>query len=185
MSTNRPPPSVESTTFRAPVRMTTYVLYIVGDLYFQAPRRVWSQAASRAGVTNFGYLFKQPQPDTAAQGLGGKMDGHISPLWYTPSLLTILSSVYHSSELLFVYGSPNDTSPAATSLSDVMLDYWISFATSLDPNDGLGNKRIVSNLLFFILQKPIPIVVIRSHMVTIYHPKSSEIVVDFVYWCDF
>ena len=28
-----------------------------------------------------------------------------------------------------------------------MLDYWISFATSLNPNDGLGNKRIASDLL--------------------------------------
>ena len=62
--------------------MTTYGLYKVGDYRFQAQRRAWSQAASRADAANFGYLFTQPQPATAAQGLGGKIDAHISPLWY-------------------------------------------------------------------------------------------------------
>ena len=56
--------------------------------------------------------------------------------------------MFHTSEIQFVYGAPNDTSAAATLLSGVMLDYWISFATSLNPNDGLGNKRIISSLLF-------------------------------------
>ena len=93
--------------------------------------------------------------------------------------------MYHGSEIPFVYGAPNDTSTAATSLSDVMLDYWISFATSLDPNDGYGNKRIVSNLLLFFLHKPISRVIVRSHMATVHHGKSSEIVVGSVYRRDF
>ena len=62
--------------------MTTNGSYIVGDFRFEAQRRAWSQAASRAGVTNFGYLFTQPQPATAARGLGGKMDPYVSPLGY-------------------------------------------------------------------------------------------------------
>ncbi len=34
-----------------------------------------------------------------------------------------------------------DASAADWTLSERMLDYWISFATSLDPNDGLGHAR--------------------------------------------
>jgi len=60
-----------------------------------------------------------------------------------------------------------------------MLDYWISFATSLNPNDGHGSKRIISDLL--PPQKLIARVVARSHMVTIHHAKSSEIVVDCIH----
>jgi len=70
------------------------LLLIVGDLAFEAQRRAWSQAASKAGVTNFGYLFTQPQPATAALGFGGKMRySHLS-LWYpSPSLASIFASV--------------------------------------------------------------------------------------------
>lgn len=38
------------------------------------------------------------------------------------------------------YGVTNGTSSAET-LSVNMLDYWISFATSSDPNDGRGSQR--------------------------------------------
>jgi len=91
---------------------------LMGDLSFQSQRRSWIQAASRAGVKTFGYLFTQPQP---------KSD---------PSI-----GVSHGSEVLFVYGAPEDTSPSALHLSSIMIDYWVSFATSLDPNDGRGNTR--------------------------------------------
>jgi len=65
------------------------ILLIVGDLAFQAQRRAWSQAASRAGVTNFGYLFTQPQPAEAALGLGGKSRSlHTSLLFGIPALTT-------------------------------------------------------------------------------------------------
>lgn len=50
-------------------------------------------------------------------------------------------SVSHGSELSFVYGVPADQSPSAINLSNIMVDYWVSFATSLDPNDRLGNAR--------------------------------------------
>ncbi|KIM41288.1 hypothetical protein M413DRAFT_445322 [Hebeloma cylindrosporum] len=91
---------------------------LMGDLSFQSQRRSWIQTASRAGVKTFGYLFTQPQPnDNPAIG------------------------VSHSSEVLFVYGAPKDTSASAMHLSSIMIDYWVSFATSLDPNDGRGNAR--------------------------------------------
>ncbi|PPQ91996.1 hypothetical protein CVT25_004652 [Psilocybe cyanescens] len=91
---------------------------LVGDIGFQAQRRSWIQAASRVGVKTFGYLFTQPQPNAnPAEG------------------------VTHGSEVPFVYGAPTDTSASALRISAVMIDYWVSFATSLDPNDGHGIPR--------------------------------------------
>ncbi|KAF9011689.1 esterase 1 [Cyathus striatus] len=89
-----------------------------GDISFQSQRRFWIQTASNAGVKTFGYLFTQPQPT-----------------------LPPVDGVEHSSEVTFVYGQPPDQSPSARNLSSIMIDYWVSFATSLDPNDGKGNPR--------------------------------------------
>ncbi|KAF8152915.1 extracellular triacylglycerol lipase precursor [Crassisporium funariophilum] len=91
---------------------------LMGDLSFQSQRRSWIQTASRAGVKTFAYLFTQPQPN------GNPANG-----------------VNHGSEVPFVYGAPSDTSLSSIKLSAMMIDYWVSFATSLDPNDGRGNAR--------------------------------------------
>ncbi|KAI3608995.1 extracellular triacylglycerol lipase precursor [Moniliophthora roreri] len=32
-------------------------------------------------------------------------------------------------------------SPSAAMFSEQIIDYWVSFTTSLDPNDGLGSER--------------------------------------------
>jgi hypothetical protein len=48
--------------------------------------------------------------------------------------------VAHTAEIPYVYGLPPSDSKAQC-LSQQMMDYWISFATSLDPNDGLGSQR--------------------------------------------
>ncbi|KIL66090.1 hypothetical protein M378DRAFT_161332 [Amanita muscaria Koide BX008] len=94
---------------------------IFGDLAFQSQRRFWSQGYSDAGVKTYGYLFTEPQTSS-------------------PPVL----GVYHSSELPFVFGNlPGfpPLSPSSANLSTIMMDYWISFATSLDPNDGRGTPR--------------------------------------------
>jgi carboxylesterase type B len=52
-------------------------------------------------------------------------------------------SVSHGSEVTFVYGWPASATLSSAALSLQMIDYWISFATSLDPNDGRGNLRIL------------------------------------------
>ncbi|KAJ7576719.1 extracellular triacylglycerol lipase precursor [Mycena floridula] len=90
---------------------------IQGDIQFQSQRRLWIQTAANAGVKTFGYLFTEPTPGV------------------DPRL-----GVVHGSEIPFVYGSVN-TSASAQQLSSVMIDYWVSFATSLDPNDGKGIPR--------------------------------------------
>ncbi|RDX48924.1 extracellular triacylglycerol lipase precursor [Lentinus brumalis] len=95
---------------------------LLGDASFQGPRREWIQAASSAGVTTFGYHFTDQNAVT------------------TPS-----KGVTHAIEIPYVYGQTALTSPnpAVRLLSEAMVDYWISFAVSLTPNDGKGlNKTI-------------------------------------------
>ncbi|KAJ7243603.1 extracellular triacylglycerol lipase precursor [Mycena haematopus] len=93
---------------------------IDGDVAFHSQRRLWMNTAANAGVPTFGYLFTQPQLPT------------VSP----PFL-----GVSHGTEIVYVYGAPADTSESAVLISRLMTDYWVSFATSLTPNDGLGFPR--------------------------------------------
>ncbi|KAF9452094.1 extracellular triacylglycerol lipase precursor [Macrolepiota fuliginosa MF-IS2] len=93
---------------------------IQGDIGFHSQRRFWQQTASQAGVKTWGYLFTQPQPTN-------------------PPFL----GISHGSEVLYVYGAPQDTSPSSLKISALMIDYWVSFATSLNPNDGKGLQRPV------------------------------------------
>ncbi|KAG2008175.1 carotenoid ester lipase [Coprinopsis cinerea AmutBmut pab1-1] len=92
---------------------------IQGDLVFDAPRRQLSQAAAQKKVKSYGYLFTQPQPADPANG------------------------VAHAAEIPWVYGTPPDQSPSAQGFSTSLMDYWISFTVSLDPNDGKGSERPV------------------------------------------
>jgi acetylcholinesterase len=84
---------------------------------FQAPRRFWSQMIS---APSYVYLFTEPQPS-------------VDPRF----------GVFHSSELTYFkfYGDLAKNGPSAW-LSRVMLDYWISFAVSLTPNDGKGTNSM-------------------------------------------
>ncbi|KAJ7430414.1 esterase 1 [Mycena galericulata] len=92
---------------------------LVGDLVIQAPRRFWSRAASEAGTKVYSYIFTDPQPQN-------------------PPYL----GVDHTSELPYIYGGITAINGTAReALSEMMQDYWISFATSLDPNDGKGSTR--------------------------------------------
>ncbi|KAE9389992.1 esterase 1 [Gymnopus androsaceus JB14] len=91
---------------------------IIGDLLFHSQRRLWIQTASDAGVKTFGYLFTQPQPE-------------VPPFLGVP----------HFTEVDYVYGSVENATESDTVLSTAMIDYWVSFATSLDPNDGKGAAR--------------------------------------------
>ncbi|KAF8134051.1 extracellular triacylglycerol lipase precursor [Mycena galopus ATCC 62051] len=85
------------------------------DLYFLALRRFWMETATNTGVATFGYHYTEPESVTPPY------DG-----------------VAHGSDVPYVYGDPADQSPASIFLSDVIIDYWVSFATSLTPNDGHG-----------------------------------------------
>ncbi|KAK0467071.1 extracellular triacylglycerol lipase precursor [Desarmillaria tabescens] len=93
---------------------------IFGDLAFNAQRRFWSQTTADVGVKSYAYRFTQ----------------RLSSM---PAYL----GVPHGGELPFVFGSVADMNETASvvALSTVMIDYWLSFATSLDPNDGFGSQR--------------------------------------------
>ena len=55
------------------------------------------------------------------------------------------NSVDHGSDKAYVYGIP-ENGVSSVVLRQTMIDYWVSFATSLDPNDGKGNtSRMSSN----------------------------------------
>ncbi|KAJ2932844.1 hypothetical protein H1R20_g4251, partial [Candolleomyces eurysporus] len=52
------------------------------------------------------------------------------------------SLISHAAEIAYVYGQLPPTAGAASqNLSVVIMDYWISFTVSLDPNDGKGVER--------------------------------------------
>ncbi|THV05188.1 extracellular triacylglycerol lipase precursor [Dendrothele bispora CBS 962.96] len=91
---------------------------IVGDMSWQSQRRYTSNAFSNAGVNVWGYQFVQRQ-------------ANIDPALGVP----------HGSSVTFIYDKQEDTSEDSQNLTRMMVDYWVSFATSLDPNDGLGTGR--------------------------------------------
>ena len=111
----------------------------VGDMAFENPRRMWMKAAVSQGVKAYGYQFAQPQP-LGDPSLGGEYLSKISIL-ISDLKMTLGTLVYHSSEIQLVHGNHLDPSPSAKKLATVMMDYWISFTVSLDPNDGRGIKN--------------------------------------------
>ncbi|KAF7350387.1 Carboxylic ester hydrolase [Mycena venus] len=126
----------------------------VGDLWFHSQRRAWMQAANKFGVKTFGYLFTDPGAPPLAPPL-------LDPQRTMLSVVRILQSysfkyceshrvnrpftVTHTADLIYVYGlNGRFGRPAsAIALGTQMIDYWVSFATSLDPNDGRGSARPV------------------------------------------
>jgi Carboxylesterase family len=53
--------------------------------------------------------------------------------------------VAHGSEVPYVYGGVTNGSSSANNLSSRMIDYWVSFAANLDPNDGHGSDSVSFN----------------------------------------
>jgi acetylcholinesterase len=112
--------------------LLTLLLVEDGDLSFQAPRRFLSQTAL---APSYAYIFTDHQSDA------------------NPVL-----GVNHSSELSYLFGAFGFSGPPEHPLlSQVMLDYWISFAVSLTPNDGKGTSRASSytSTLFCTYSDPV------------------------------
>ena len=107
---------------------------VMTDVAFAALRRNMSQVSSANGISVFSYLFTDPQPSSGEPFLGSTCQ---TTLRFFVQLRSVLVA-FHGSEVVYVYGAaPNG--PASVVLSRTMIEYWISFATSLTPNDGLGN----------------------------------------------
>ena len=47
----------------------------------------------------------------------------------------------HGGQVPYVYGEVPSSDAAGQSLSAAMMDYWISFTASQNPNDGKGVQR--------------------------------------------
>jgi hypothetical protein len=112
--------------FRDPLFCFILTLLLVedGDLFFQASRRFWNQ---RTIAPSYAYIFTDPQPS------GDPAVG-----------------VFHSVELPYLFGGLAKSGPTKVAwLSRVMLDYWISFAVSLTPNDGKGTSSTLSHASTF------------------------------------
>ncbi|KAF8961997.1 esterase 1 [Flammula alnicola] len=101
---------------------------IWGDVLIQSPRRSFTQNMSATSVQVFPYYFTDPD----AVPIPGLASAAAAP----GSL-----GVTHSSEILYVFNELENRTSTAVLLSNIMQDYWISFATSLDPNDNRGHER--------------------------------------------
>jgi carboxylesterase type B len=84
-------------------------------MHFQAIRRFWTRTTS---APTYAYLFTDHPPggDPAA-------------------------GVFHTADLAYLFG-PLSTNgpPAVANFTRTMMDYWISFAASQNPNDNNGAK---------------------------------------------
>ena len=50
-------------------------------------------------------------------------------------------SVPHGAEIPYIFGNTADPTDGACRTIEAMMDYWISFAVTLNPNDGKGIQR--------------------------------------------
>ncbi|KAK7040276.1 hypothetical protein VNI00_009743 [Paramarasmius palmivorus] len=102
---------------------------ITNDVSFHSNRRLWTQSAAKAGVKAYGYLFTYAELAVQSPSLG----------------------VRHGMDVNFVFGFAPiraslptfQPSTFSAKFSEQMIDYMVSFVTSLDPNDGLGSERPV------------------------------------------
>ena len=92
---------------------------------YQAPRRFWSQTIV---APSYAYIFTDPQPNSGPDG------------------------VFHTAELPYLFGNVSTAAPLnVANLSRMMLDYWISFAVSLTPNDNKGTTSALRSVSIFLL----------------------------------
>ncbi|KAJ8468673.1 hypothetical protein ONZ45_g17162 [Pleurotus djamor] len=92
---------------------------ILGDLMMVSSVRHHNKALGKARVPLYTYFFTQRQESTI-------------PRW----------GVAHSANIPFVYGQPQaPVSDSSRRLSVQMMDYWLSFAYTQTPNDGIGSTR--------------------------------------------
>ncbi|KDN48742.1 hypothetical protein RSAG8_02729, partial [Rhizoctonia solani AG-8 WAC10335] len=90
---------------------------IVGDYLFTAPRRQFIQAAASRGQKVWSYMFSQPTAGAPPQ-----------------------YGISHASEISYVFGGlPSNATQGSKDVSDKMIQYWINFATTLNPQPDGSN----------------------------------------------
>jgi acetylcholinesterase len=109
-----------------------------GDMQYVVPRRQWMQTVIDQGQPAYGYLFSQPQNFTSPPDVGGASLLSSQP-WHLRYQRAV--TVPHTAEMPYLFGDSKDPTPGGKQLSAFMMDYWISFAVNLDPNDSKGVER--------------------------------------------
>ncbi|KAL0569342.1 hypothetical protein V5O48_012624 [Marasmius crinis-equi] len=111
---------------------------VVGDFIFQSHRRLMLER-----------LSQRPQKQLYSFVFADYNDGMVT----VPREFILGSPVpgslgaAHSAEIFYVFGTledelgPGKVAKTALDLSQTMMDYWISFAVTGDPNDGRGASR--------------------------------------------
>jgi len=90
---------------------------LVGDMHFHSIRRFWTRTRKTSTPT-YVYLFSDPQTT------------------FDPAL-----GVFHTVELPYLFGPLSISGPPkVANFTRAMMDYYISFADSLNPNDGKGTS---------------------------------------------
>ncbi|KAF5361597.1 hypothetical protein D9758_007331 [Tetrapyrgos nigripes] len=108
---------------------------VSADMEFHSMRRFHlNQQLLPAGIRSYSFLFADPDAVPVQDFIiGNPVPGSLG--------------VPHSSEIFYVFGTlaerpeVKQVTPTAAKLSEMMMDYWISFANVLDPNDGNGANR--------------------------------------------
>jgi para-nitrobenzyl esterase len=96
-----------------------------GDEWMGAPTRTFARLTSARGVPTYVYMFSRVGDDSANRARGA----------------------YHSAEITFVFGRPHPlqasagSAPYDSTVAEAMSDYWVSFATTGDPNSGPSAGR--------------------------------------------
>jgi len=96
-----------------------------GDEWMGAPTRTFARLTSARGVPTYVYMFSRVGDDSANRARGA----------------------YHSAEITFVFGRPHPlqtsagSTPYDSTVAEAMSDYWVSFATTGDPNSGPSAGR--------------------------------------------
>lgn len=152
---------------------TFFVLNVDGDFIFQSARRSLTQNMNEACVKVYGYLFADQPPPYSRNHLGaviapGSLGGMYVLVIYSVDLsyglVVRFSPVPHAAELPYVFNFLNKTvyPTSSLTLARIIQDYWISFATDLDPNDGRGFKR--TSLTHIVPISGYPYVFLKVHI---------------------
>jgi acetylcholinesterase len=112
--------AIGTSKFRFAARQRTDLIDTAGDITFHAARRALQQASISNGIPSFGYIFAEPQPEA-------------------PTML----GVTHGQDQPYPYSLCQGLSSTCPALTMAINDYFLSFASSLTPNDAHGvTKRL-------------------------------------------
>ncbi|KAL0569299.1 hypothetical protein V5O48_012663, partial [Marasmius crinis-equi] len=113
---------------------------VAGDAVLESHRRlVLSQLAQRPQTNVYSFVFA----DTNGGMITVPPEFNVASPPPSPGSL----GVPHTAEIFYVFGTledelgPGNVTASALALSQAMMDYWISFAATGDPNDGRGAQR--------------------------------------------